>query len=64
MRTQTGDHFFDRTHFEALEKGFLVDAGQRAQKRAIEIMESHKPEPLSQGTLRDLAEVTQRWHKA
>jgi len=54
---------FDRTHFEALEKGFLVDAGQRAQKRAIEIIESYKPEPISQSALRDLAEVTRRWHK-
>jgi len=52
------------THFEALEKGFLVDAGQRAQKRAIEIMESTNRNPYPQGALRDLAEVTQRWHKA
>lgn len=54
---------FDRTHFEALTKEFLVDAGQRAQKRAIEIIESHIPEPIAPDALGDLAEVTQRWHR-
>jgi trimethylamine--corrinoid protein Co-methyltransferase len=54
---------FDRTHFEVLTKEFLVDAGPRAQKRAIEIIESHNPKPISQGALRDLAEVTHRWHR-
>ena len=54
---------FDRTHFEALAKEFIVDAGQRAQQRAIEIIESHKPEAISPGAMQDLAEVTNRWHK-
>jgi len=54
---------FDRTHFEALAKEFIVDAGQRAQQRAIEIIESHKPEAISPGARQDLAEVTKRWHR-
>ena len=54
---------FDRTHFEALAKEFIVDSGQRAQQRAIEIIESHKPEAISPGAMQDLAEVTKRWHR-
>jgi trimethylamine--corrinoid protein Co-methyltransferase len=54
---------FDRTHFEALAKEFIVDAGQRAQQRAIEIIESHKPEAISPGARQDLAEVTKRWYR-
>ncbi|MGD9063757.1 MAG: trimethylamine methyltransferase family protein [Desulfobacterales bacterium] len=54
---------FDRTHFETLTKEFIVDSGQRAQQRAIEIIESHNPEAISPGALEDLAEVTKRWHE-
>jgi hypothetical protein len=45
-----------------LAKEFIVDSGQRAQQRAIEIIESHKPDALSPGAMQDLAEVTKRWH--
>ncbi len=48
---------FDRTNFEVLGEEALIDAGERAQKRAIEIIETHKPEPISQGNIQDLAEV-------
>jgi len=54
---------FDRTNMESLEKGHLLDAGERAQKRAREIIETHKPEPISEGALKDLSEVTKRWHR-
>jgi trimethylamine--corrinoid protein Co-methyltransferase len=54
---------FDRTHFETLATDFIVDAGQRAQQRAIEIIESHKTEDISPSARQDLAEVTKRWHK-
>jgi len=54
---------FDRTNMESLEKGHLLDTGERAQKRAREIIETHRPEPISEGALKDLAEVTKRWHR-
>jgi len=53
---------FDRTNIENLGTGHLLDAGERAQEKAREIIETHKPEPISQGALTDLTEVTQRWH--
>ncbi|MBW2057626.1 MAG: trimethylamine methyltransferase family protein [Deltaproteobacteria bacterium] len=53
---------FDRASMESLGKGDLLDAGQRAQRRAREIMERHEPEPLSARAREDLAEVTGRWH--
>lgn len=54
---------FDRTNMEDLQEGHILDAGARAQKRAMEIIETHEPEPISQGAMQDLDEVTRRWHR-
>jgi trimethylamine:corrinoid methyltransferase-like protein len=54
---------FDRTNMENLQEGHILDAGARAQKRAMEIIETHEPEPISQGAMQDLDEVTRRWHQ-
>ena len=54
-------NIFDRTNFERIEKGRLLDAAERAQKRAGEIIKEHKPDPISESALKDLAEVTKKW---
>ena len=68
----TLDHFremwapriFDRTHFERLGKDHIADAGERAQKRAGEIIKRHKPEPIPESALKDLAKITQKWRSS
>lgn len=52
---------FNRTSFELLEKGSILDVAERAQRRAGEIIKEHKPEPIREDALKDLAEVTKRW---
>ena len=54
---------FDRTNFETLEKIDLLDAGGRAQKLAGEIIDTHKPEPISQDAMKTFNEVIERWHR-
>ena len=54
---------FDRTNFEMIDKESILDATQRAQKQAGEILKQHRPDPMSQGTLQDLTAVAQKWHR-
>jgi len=52
---------FERTSFELLEKESILDAAGRAQKRAGEIIKTHKPEQIQEAALKDIAEVTKKW---
>jgi len=54
---------FERTSFELLEEGSILDASERAQKRAGEIIKEHKPEPIQEDALKDFVEVTKRWRR-
>jgi hypothetical protein len=51
------------TNVALLGKEHPLDAAERAQQRAREIMENHQPESISEGVLKDLAEVAERWHQ-
>ena len=63
FREMWSPRIFDRTNFERLGKEHILDAGERARKRAGEIIKEHKPEPIPEDTLKDLAEVAKRWHQ-
>ena len=52
---------FERTSFELLEKESILDAAGRAQKKAGEIIKTHKPEQIQEAALKDIAEVTKKW---
>jgi trimethylamine--corrinoid protein Co-methyltransferase len=54
---------FDRTSFKRLDKDHISDVGERAQKRAGEIIKEHKPELLTESALMNLDEVTKKWHR-
>jgi trimethylamine--corrinoid protein Co-methyltransferase len=55
--------FFDRTNSERLKEGHVLDCGERARQKTIEIIETHKPTPLSKETLKDLSVVSKRWDR-
>ncbi len=54
---------FERSSFELLEEGSILDASERARKRAGEIIKEYKPEPIQEGALKDFVEVTKRWRR-
>ena len=63
FRDMWAPRVFDRANIELLEKGYALDSAERAQQRAREIMQTHHPEPIPEGALKDLDEVAGRWHR-
>jgi trimethylamine--corrinoid protein Co-methyltransferase len=51
MRSQSQPEFIDRTMREAWERKGSLLAHQRAMSKVKKILETHKPEPLSQSVL-------------